>query len=403
MLSLTPLCACSPLPHTRLAATLLLTTLLYAGVGGKCAGLQACLDPYVHGGVKAEATPEFCSLAAQTSDCMKSLSSSCRSDIPYEARRGMLEKYINTYDCATILANHRPSPTTPQDAAPTAVEKCQYRGTSPPAHCGLFGDPHLKTFSGAYMTCGVGGAWPLLDTPALAIQVTNEQVGPDNHATATTKVTVLVKEHGACGGERTYEASAEALPRAFVDGTTWTGGTALSPHTQVRERVPGEHVLITVSHINATVAVRKIEKYLTVLVSLPESEIGEGGELQLCVGGCPDSERLPRSPPRPVVSPAMAKSQAVKLCKEYNVTDYYLDSCIFDLMATGDKSFRVAALAAQRDLWEHDPIGAQRLLLNCSEPPCVWDVSTAAISASPSTTLLLAALLLLSGIRWAGR
>lgn len=93
----------------------------------------------------------------------------------------------------------------------------------------------------------------------------------------------------------------------------------------------------------------------------------------------------------------------MKLCKEYNVTDYYLDSCIFDLMATGDKSFRVAALAAQRDLWEHDPIGAQRLLLNCSEPPCVWDVSTAAISASPSTTLLLAALLLLSGIRWAGR
>ncbi|MPC10399.1 Hemojuvelin [Portunus trituberculatus] len=144
-------------------------------------------------------------------------------------------------------------------------------------------------------------------------------------------------------------------------------------------------------------------EYLTVLVSLPESEIGEGGELQLCVGGCPDSERLPRSPPRPVVSPAMAKSQAVKLCKEYNVTDYYLDSCIFDLMSTGDKSFRVAALAAQRDLWEHDPIGAQRLLLNCSEPPCVWDVSAATISTSPSIVLLLVALLLLSSTRWAGR
>ncbi|KAG0724494.1 RGM domain family member B [Chionoecetes opilio] len=220
---------------------------------------------------------------------------------------------------------------------------------------------------------------------------------------APLQVTVLVKEHGACGSERTYEASAEALPKAFVDGTTWTGGSALSPHTQVQERVPGEHVLITVSRINATVAVRKIEKYLTVLVTLPESEVGEGGELQLCVGGCPISERIPRFPPPPMFSPAMAKSQAVKLCKEYNVTDYYLDSCIFDLMATGDKSFRVAALAAQRDLWEHDPVGAQRLLLNCSEPPCVWDVSAAGISVSPGIALLLVALLLLSSIRGAGR
>ena len=91
------------------------------------------------------------------------------------------------------------------------------------------------------------------------------------------------------------------------------------------------------------------------------------------------------------------------MCKGYNVTDYYLDSCIFDLMATGDESFGVAALAAQRDLWEHDPVGAQRLLLNCSEPPCVWDISAAAISASPGIALFLVGLVLLSGARWGGR
>lgn len=85
------------------------------------------------------------------------------------------------------------------------------------------------------------------------------------------------------------------------------------------------------------------------------------------------------------------------------MTDYYLDSCIFDLMSTGDKSFRVAALTAQRDLWEHDPAGAQRLLLNCSEPPCVWDVSSAHVSASPKLALVLAALVLLGGARRPGR
>ncbi|XP_050690623.1 repulsive guidance molecule A-like [Eriocheir sinensis] len=403
MWPLNPLPAhCPAPPHPRLAATLLLTTLLIAGVGGEC-GFTACIDQYVAAGVEEGPTPAFCVLAASTSDCMAPLSSSCRSYIPYETQRRMLDNLMKRHDCATILATHHPPPAAPDGAPPPAADECQYRGTAAPAHCGLFGDPHLKTFGGAYMTCGVGGAWPLLNTPALAVQVTNEQVGPDNHATATTKVTVLVKEHGSCGGERTYEASAEALPRAFVDGTTWTGGSASRPHTQVQERVPGEHVLITVAYINATVAVRKIEKYLTVHVTLPESEVGEGEEMQLCVGGCPDNERLPTAPPPPVASPAMAKSQAVILCKEYNMTDYYLDSCIFDLMATGDKSFRVAALTAQRDLWEHDPVGAQRLLLNCSEPPCVWDVSAAHISASPSLALLLAALVLLGGARRAGR
>ena len=160
----------------------------FAGVGGECTGLQACIDPYVLANVEEGATPAFCTLAAQTFECMKSLSSSCRRNIPYETQRLMLNNLINRYDCPTILTDHTPAPITPQDTPTTTPEKCQYRGTAPPAHCGLFGDPHLKTFSGAYMTCGVGGAWPLLDTPALAIQVTNEQVGPDNHATATTKV-----------------------------------------------------------------------------------------------------------------------------------------------------------------------------------------------------------------------
>lgn len=107
--------------------------------------------------------------------------------------------------------------------------------------------------------------------------------------------------------------------------------------------------------------------------------------------------------PRLTDADALPPPQAVVLCKEYNMTDYYLDSCIFDLMATGDKSFRVAALTAQRDLWEHDPAGAQRLLLNCSEPPCVWDVSAARTSALPSLALLLAALALLGGARRTGR
>lgn len=77
------------------------------------------------------------------------------------------------------------------------------------------------------------------------------------------------------------------------------------------------------------------------------------------------------------------------------MTDYYLDSCIFDLVTTGDKSFRVAALAAQLDLWEHDPLGAQKLLQNCSEPPCLWDVTSAATRLHSRAVIHLTSLLML--------
>ncbi|KAK7083116.1 hypothetical protein SK128_002412, partial [Halocaridina rubra] len=72
-------------------------------------------------------------------------------------------------------------------------------------------------------------------------------------------VTVIIKGHDVCGSERTYEASTEALPKAFVDGTTWSGGSVHHPYIEVQEVHPGEYVIITVSYIKATVAVRKIK------------------------------------------------------------------------------------------------------------------------------------------------
>ncbi|ROT67862.1 putative RGM domain family member B-like isoform X1 [Penaeus vannamei] len=149
-------------------------------------------------------------------------------------------------------------------------------------------------------------------------------------------------------------------------------------------------------------------RYLTVLVTLPESLLEElerdGDEVQLCLQGCHEQERLDRPGAAPLSMAAMSKSKAKELCKGYNVTDYYLDSCIFDLMATGDTSFCKAAQTAQKDLWEHDPIGAQRLLLNCSDPPCMWSPSFLLLDTPPPllfsrvTPSLLIILLLLSAL-----
>lgn len=71
---------------------------------------------------------------------------------------------------------------------------CRYREknttVSQLAHCGLFGDPHLKTFFGVRQTCVVEGEWVLVDNEYMKVQVTNEMVQNLEvpRATATKKV-----------------------------------------------------------------------------------------------------------------------------------------------------------------------------------------------------------------------
>lgn len=67
-------------------------------------------------------------------------------------------------------------------------ELCTFHGTKKYKHCGLFGDPHIRTFDNRFQTCRVEGAWPLIDNDHLTVQVTNERVSETTSATATTKV-----------------------------------------------------------------------------------------------------------------------------------------------------------------------------------------------------------------------
>ena len=74
------------------------------------------------------------------------------------------------------------------------------------------------------------------------------------------QVTVIIKGHEHCGTERTYEASTEALPKAFMDGSTSSGGTRDNPAVSLIEEIPGEYTIIYIRYINATIGIRKIGK-----------------------------------------------------------------------------------------------------------------------------------------------
>lgn len=179
--------------------TVCVVVVFLAGVGGECE-MEKCHEAYLsvqEEGVEEGPTLAYCSMMHGYSQCLKK--GSCIGNLNFLSTREWLNKLLERNNCTSILGDDPQTlPQDPQQQVPTAApgqdpqDVCQYEGSAAPAHCGLFGDPHLKTFGGEYMTCGAGGAWPLLNTPHLAIQVTNQPVGPASQATATTKVSQSV-------------------------------------------------------------------------------------------------------------------------------------------------------------------------------------------------------------------
>lgn len=246
---------------------------------------------------------------------------------------------------------------------PKRDDKCVYRRKFvDTVHCGLFGDPHLKTFSNRRQTCVVKGAWPMLNNRYLAVQVTNVLIERNNPvATATSKITVLIKKskHG-CTEQKVYQAHVGHVPTTFKDGTRETGPNWCK--TRLEKEPDGEGVRLYICYLNTTVLIRKVGKYLTLNIRTPENYVALSQGL--CVTGCPRSEMIDyegffREHQNSVLfgstSPAMLKDNAVHLCKVANVTDFYYDSCVFDLISTGDRMFSGAAYRAMQDAVHMDP------------------------------------------------
>ncbi|RUS77835.1 hypothetical protein EGW08_014409 [Elysia chlorotica] len=284
---------------------------------------------------------------------------------------------------------------------------CVYQGPKVFKHCGLFGDPHLRTFHGEFQTCKVEGA-------------------TGNHLLLMEcQLTVIVKGNPECASQNflQYQAQSDSLPSTFDDGQVQVG-----PYHSVElvEVEPGAHVEIHIRYISTVVVVRRIGRYLTFSIQMPESLINgtSGGTLgnpvgragfsasvggaasfqgvQLCLRGCPASELInfqdylaarrdgtadvemvaPTKAPKSL-SPSdgdsldnlqgdggvsevtsvlqggeevvSSRAQAEELCREASVVGFYFDFCVFDLMATGDRNFTLSAVSAMQDVLRLDP------------------------------------------------
>lgn len=232
-----------------------------------------------------------------------------------------------------------------------------------------------------FQTCRVEGTWPLIHNKFLSVQVTNSPVVPGGLATATSKLTIIFKNFQECVDQKMYHAETDELPAAFADGSK-NGGDRHGANTlRVVEKVPGQHVEIQARYIGTTIVVRQVGRYLTFAVRMPEEvvhsvEEGDDQALYLCLNGCPANQLIDFRTFRARTTEAHGKgrvrggggssgssgSGGVQLhsftyqsakakCKErLPVEDLYFQSCVFDLLSSGDINFTMAAYYAFEDV-----------------------------------------------------
>lgn len=146
--------------------------------------------------------PEFCAALRTYALCTRRTARTCRGDLAYHSAVHGIEDLMSQHNCSKDGPTSQPRLRTlppPGDSQERSdsPETCHYeksfhKHAAAPnyTHCGLFGDPHLRTFTDRFQTCKVQGAWPLIDNNYLNVQVTNTPVLPGSAATATSKVRV---------------------------------------------------------------------------------------------------------------------------------------------------------------------------------------------------------------------
>ncbi|AWP15882.1 putative hemojuvelin-like [Scophthalmus maximus] len=299
----------------------------------------------------------YCGALRSYATCTKRMARACRGNLAYHSAVQGIEDLLLQHHCprAGPTAQPRPLPqgTLSGDACLYERSFVSREGRTPEyLHCGVFGDPHVRTFSDHFHTCAVQGAWPLVDNEYLYIQATSSPTGGGSHGTALTKITIIFKNMRQCVEEQLYQAELDDVPAAFADGSVSSGERQGHRSLTVRSQSPGRHAEIRAAHIGTLLVVRQSGRTLGLSVRTPRGvteAFGPEQDLQLCVWGCPPSQRLNtlRPPPPPDSSPPpAAHAHCAALLP---ARDVYYQACVFDLITSGDLNSSAAAVSALQD------------------------------------------------------
>ncbi|KAM4574845.1 RGM domain family, member D isoform 2-T2 [Fundulus diaphanus] len=414
-----------------LTLAMVLLALLFRPAHCQQCRIQRCNAEYVASTSPANGLQEevalgvdYCIALRAYALCTRRQGRSCRGDLVYHSAVFRIKELFSQHNCSSDGPTS--SAKAPSTSRPGVPELCDYEnrvlfsGPGGPqkkyAHCGLFGDPHLRTFRDEFQTCKVEGAWPLIDNRFLSVQVTNVAVVRGSSATATSKITVIFKTYQGCTEQKVYQATTEDLPLAFQDGSRSGGESgSLTIVEKGGGSGVGRQVKIQARYIGTSIIIRRVGSYLTFAIRMPEDTLDfseDSGGLQLCLHGCPRNELIKEhtlsrqsqqphlqatnpelGPPRPPHQ-AYTVERATAKCREtLQVEDVYFQSCVFDLLTTGDPEFSMAAYGALEDLKALPP---SKLKQNSPRTPRVFNGGATQTLAAPAVNSSLLPLLLLA-------
>nr|XP_055067844.1 hemojuvelin [Misgurnus anguillicaudatus] len=305
----------------------------------------------IGGGGREGGNAGYCSALRSYALCTQRTARACRGDLTYHSAVQGIEDLLIQHRCPKTgpTAQPRPPPQAPLSGDGCFYEKAfvQREGRAPEyLHCGVFGDPHIRTFNDEFQTCAVKGAWPLIDNQYLYIQATSTATRGSSYTTVLTKITVIFKNYRECAELQIYHAEVDNVPPAFEDGSMTGGDRRGHQSLRITSRDPGRHAEIVATHIGTTLVVRQIGRSLSLSVRSPRSIVESytpEQDLQLCVWGCPVSQRLgtPEAHPSTVAHSHCSSVLPVR--------DVYFQACLFDLQATGNMNCSESAVAALED------------------------------------------------------
>lgn len=168
---------------------------------------------------------------------------------------------------------------------------------------------------------------------------------------------MLIKRHDECALDHyvTYQATSGDLPATFDDGVTSFGR---SDSVSLQEVKANRHVEIYIRYIDTRVVVHLQGRYFAVSVTMPTEVVNEtqhstgANHLQLCLRSCPRRQRIDINALLLVGdhrTVAMSTEDALSQCQAQRLRHYYLDSCVFDLITTGDSNFTLLSSLAFAD------------------------------------------------------
>lgn len=160
------------------------------------------------------------------------------------------------------------------------------------------------------------------------------------------QITVILKNWRECAELQIYQAELDNVPPAFVDGSVTGRDRRGHQSLRIHSHDPGRHAEVWAKHIGTTIVVRQLGRSLSLSVRSPRAIVESytpEQDLQLCVWGCPLSQRLETPYAHPSM-PAYAHCSSL-----LPVRDVYFQACLFDLQVTGDLNSSASAVAALED------------------------------------------------------